>query len=235
MFAQAQADEPPSDGDLEALDKFLMSDRAPPDSMLLSDLDGFLTGIAVGPEPVPPSEWLPLVWGGEVPAFTDPHEAEAIVGTIMCRHNQILRQIDEGTFAPLLWVDRDGAFIAMDWAEGFLQAIMLRADAWGPLFMSEPDGDLLFPILSICDDDDGDSLLGLPADEKDRVAEQAPDLIPGCVVEIAAYWRRRGPRQTSMDLAVRPDQQKHATKVGRNDPCPCGSGKKFKRCCGQSG
>ena len=23
-----------------------------------------------------------------------------------------------------------------------------------------------------------------------------------------------------------------ATKVGRNDPCPCGSGKKFKKCCG---
>jgi uncharacterized protein YecA (UPF0149 family) len=21
-------------------------------------------------------------------------------------------------------------------------------------------------------------------------------------------------------------------KVGRNDPCPCGSGKKFKKCCG---
>jgi uncharacterized protein YecA (UPF0149 family) len=24
-------------------------------------------------------------------------------------------------------------------------------------------------------------------------------------------------------------------KVGRNDPCPCGSGKKFKKCCGQAG
>jgi uncharacterized protein YecA (UPF0149 family) len=22
------------------------------------------------------------------------------------------------------------------------------------------------------------------------------------------------------------------TKVGRNDPCPCGSGKKYKKCCG---
>jgi preprotein translocase subunit SecA len=24
------------------------------------------------------------------------------------------------------------------------------------------------------------------------------------------------------------------TKVGRNDPCPCGSGKKYKKCCGQN-
>ena len=26
-----------------------------------------------------------------------------------------------------------------------------------------------------------------------------------------------------------------APKVGRNDPCPCGSGKKFKKCCGKGG
>ncbi|MGL4602952.1 MAG: YchJ family protein [Iodobacter sp.] len=26
--------------------------------------------------------------------------------------------------------------------------------------------------------------------------------------------------------------QRHVTKVGRNDPCPCGSGKKAKKCCG---
>lgn len=25
------------------------------------------------------------------------------------------------------------------------------------------------------------------------------------------------------------------TKIGRNDPCPCGSGKKFKKCCGGTG
>ena len=27
---------------------------------------------------------------------------------------------------------------------------------------------------------------------------------------------------------------KKAEKVGRNDPCPCGSGKKYKKCCGLS-
>src|SRR5205085_5060441 len=26
---------------------------------------------------------------------------------------------------------------------------------------------------------------------------------------------------------------RHAGKVGRNDPCPCGSGKKYKKCCGR--
>jgi uncharacterized protein len=58
------------------LDRFLMSDRSPPDSMMLSDLDGFLSGIAVGPELVLPSEWLPLVWDGEAPEFADESEAK---------------------------------------------------------------------------------------------------------------------------------------------------------------
>jgi preprotein translocase subunit SecA len=28
--------------------------------------------------------------------------------------------------------------------------------------------------------------------------------------------------------------QIHAANVGRNDPCPCGSGKKYKKCCGSN-
>jgi uncharacterized protein len=57
MPAQARVHGLPIDRvDLEALDSFLASDRSAPESMMLSDLDGFLTGIAVGPELVLPSE-----------------------------------------------------------------------------------------------------------------------------------------------------------------------------------
>jgi hypothetical protein len=37
--------------------------------MGLSDLDGFLTGIAVGRELILPSEWLSVIWGGDEPVF----------------------------------------------------------------------------------------------------------------------------------------------------------------------
>jgi len=30
-----------------------------------------------------------------------------------------------------------------------------------------------------------------------------------------------------------PETAQAQTKVGRNDPCPCGSGKKYKKCCGR--
>ncbi len=32
----------------------------------------------------------------------------------------------------------------------------------------------------------------------------------------------------------RKDKQAVSEKIGRNSPCPCGSGKKYKKCCGQS-
>lgn len=51
----------PAGIDLKALDAYLMSDTSPDDCMLLCDLDGFLAGIVVCPELVPPSKWLPVV------------------------------------------------------------------------------------------------------------------------------------------------------------------------------
>ena len=237
MRAQALAHAIPLDQvDLEALDRFLMSDRSPPDCMMLSDLDGFLTGIAIGPELVLPSEWLPLVWGGEAPEFADENEANAILGAIMGRYNEILRQIDHDEFDPIFWAARDGTLIAADWAEGFLQAIMLRMDAWDRLLKSKRDGQLLLPILALCGDENGESLLDITPDEEDRLMEEAAEFIPACVTAIAAYWRGKGPKQISMPLpsgsSTKPART--STKVGRNDPCPCGSGKKFKKCCGKA-
>ena len=237
MRAQALAHEVVIDRvDLKALETFLTSDRSPPDSMMLSELDGFLTGIAIGPELIRPSEWLPLIWGGAAPEFAGLDEANAILGSLMARYNEILRLIADDALAPIFWTDRNGTVLAADWADGFLQAIRLRADAWEPLFESNRDGRLLLPILSLCCDENGASLLGLPPEAEDRIAAQAPELIPGCIIRIATYWRRKGPRRASMspEAGPRPKPSSAATKVGRNDPCPCGSGRKFKRCCSQA-
>ena len=47
--------------DLKELTDYLDSDQSPGDCMGLSDLDGLLAGIVVGPELVMPSEWLPMI------------------------------------------------------------------------------------------------------------------------------------------------------------------------------
>ncbi len=49
--------------DLDRLDSYLSSDDAPENCMMISDLDGFLTGVLCSPDLILPSEWLPVVWG----------------------------------------------------------------------------------------------------------------------------------------------------------------------------
>src|SRR5215210_7006939 len=180
-----------SDADLDLLDAYLLSDQSPPECMLLSDLDGFLTGVAIGPEVMMPSEWLPHVWGGDEPVFDDHLQASAILGTIMGRYNAILRDTAAGAFGPIFWETQDGVVIVADWAEGFMQAVMLRADAWEPLLRSKRHGRLLIPILALCADEDGESVLGLDPGEEERFMAEAAEFIPVCVTEIAAYWRKR--------------------------------------------
>jgi uncharacterized protein len=215
---------PVEDMALDALDAFLSSDDSPPDSMMLSDLDGFLTAIAVGPELVMPSEWLPVIWGGGEPVFADEAQMQAVLGGILSRYNQIRDEIASGTFEPILWSDADGIAIGADWAEGFMQGVTLRASKWARLFRSEDGAGLIFPILALCGDENGESLLGLELEDEDRIAAEAAILLPDCAMAIDDYWRRRKPTHGATSKTRKP---------GRNDPCPCGSGNKFKRCCGR--
>ena len=130
----------------------------------------------------------------------------------MGRYNEFVRQVEDDDLQPVFWVGREGTLIAADWAEGFLQAIMLRADARKPLLKSKRDGQLLVRILALCCDENGESLLGIPLDE-------ATEFIPACVAAIAAYWREKGPKQVSMPLTARAPSQfsQASSEVGRNE------------------
>jgi uncharacterized protein len=48
---------------------------------------------------------------------------------------------------------------------------------------------------------------------------------------LGAYQYSRSHRQVSASIHRR-EPRRNAPKVERNDPCPCGSGKKYKKCCG---
>lgn len=209
--------------EIEALDAFLMSEESPSDCMMLCDLDGFLTGIAIGPELIPPSEWLPVIWGNEEPAFKNAAQAQSVLGAIMKRYNQILDDVAAREINPIFLETPAGEGIASDWAEGFMQAVYLRSQSWGRLFDADEDYALIVPIMALCCDRDGGSLLDLDPKTENHFFENGCDLVPAAALALADYWRSK-PTQTA-----RPVQAK---KAGRNDPCPCGSGKKYKKCCG---
>ena len=176
---------PASPVDLEALDEFLMSEASPENCLQLSDLDGFLTGIAIGPELLLPSEWLPVVWGDDEPVFENAEQAQTVIGAIMSRYNEIRRVLDTDpeAYAPIFWEASDGEVIAADWAEGFADAVRLRPQAWQPLF-EDRQANLLTPIMLLCGEPEGGSPL-------DGDPEEAAHHIPASVVGIDAFWKER--------------------------------------------
>ena len=57
--------------------------------------------------------------------------------------------------------------------------------------------------------------------------------VPRQLAERSAFSRKDGKLYYVGGVPLRPEGYRRAeAKVGRNDPCPCGSGKKYKKCCG---
>jgi hypothetical protein len=62
------------------------------------------------------------------------------------------------------------------------------------------------------------------AEQQARRAEQ---------MEQEGEERRRAAQQSQPSMPKRETIVRNERKVGRNEPCPCGSGKKYKKCCGR--
>jgi uncharacterized protein len=184
---------------MDELDDYLSSDLSPEDCMQLSDLDGFLTGVVVGPELIMPSEWLPVIWGDDPPEFKNDEMAERIIGTIMGRYNEIVQSLsaDPPGFEPIFWETKNGLVIAGDWAEGFMDAMGLRPVEWAALLNDEKAGLPLVPIIALVGDEQENPILGGEAEKQAQLNAETSDLIPSCVIQIDAYWkarRRMGPK-----------------------------------------
>ena len=188
MRAQAISG-PTSSEQLDLLDQYLRSERAPPTCMFISQLDGFLTGIAAGPEGVPASEWLTRIWGGAEPTFSDAEEKAAVLETIMRRYNEIARGLEHCLVDPIYLTGSADTPDASHWVTGFLDGIRLRRDAWKPLLTSASVVQVFSPILAVALGEQGEPLVELPAEEKDDALHEAAILIPACVAAIAGYWR----------------------------------------------
>jgi uncharacterized protein len=208
---------------LQELDEFLTSDGAPDRSMALSNLDGFLTAVAIGPDRIKPSEWLPRIWGDESPEFLSEEEANRVIGTILGRYNQIITQLrdDPDRYQPLIRQNEHGQVIAHDWVAGFMDGVALRFHGWQALLKSKEYRNDFAPIAVHLTDAQGNSPLNPEEENVKALIEQAAELIPAAVRSIDRFFKQTRPFFEG------------GTKVGRNDPCFCGSGKKFKKCCGR--
>ena len=182
--------------DLEPLGDYLDSEDAPESCMDLSELDGFLAGLVVGPDPVLPDEWLPMVWDDEEPDFEDQAEADLIIGTMFARYNEINDGLDSGdpAYDPVYWQDVAGQTVVEDWTVGFMRAVGLRRDAWEGVLETEEGAKLFIPIVAVAslsspDIDPED--IGISPPDMDDLMAHADTVLAACVVGLHAFWRGR--------------------------------------------
>lgn len=227
-MASSSLDEPLSETELDRLQEFL---EDCPEAMNLEEMDGFFSALIAGPDVVLPSEYLPEVLGDmEEAQFENLEEANEMLSLLTRHWNGIA-----GTFAkddvhlPLLLEDDDGIPIGNDWAFGFMEGVQLRVEGWKALFDDEDHAGCLVPMLMLyheCDEDPETRT------EPPITPQQREKVITTMAVGLTFAYRyfRETPKGGARIPSAMPPQSRR--KVGRNEPCPCGSGKKYKRCCG---
>lgn len=224
-----------SDQDLDHLSALLLELPTENMPMTLSELDGYLVGVLACPELIPPSEWMPHVWGetGEA-SFPDQKTAEATIGAVMSHYNSIA-----GAMTRSPWVEptyeiapNSDEVLWEPWVDGFTRAMQLRPQSWERLLDQadeETQASMIF-MMALQEIYTGQSKF--TDDEIDQIDLEAPDLIPNCVATILDKSRPELSHREQENPTGRPF--KAGARPGRNDPCSCGSGRKYKQCCGRN-
>ncbi len=225
---QAEFSPPLSEPELEHLAALLGSEVFHGDAMWLDELQGFLCAVISGPQAVPPSVWLPVALG-EAPAYENAEQCDELLSLVMRFNNDVAcaLQGDEGLALQLYRNENEDDDDYASWCCGYLEGTELMEVDWYEVGDPDEVDELLFPFMMLAGDPDEymreSGQRSLSAREKDDLLEGCREDLADTVMQIYRYWRVR---ETASNTVRR-----EATKTRRNDPCPCGSGKKFKQCC----
>ena len=216
--------------------------------------EGFLAALVCMRRPVLADEYWPVLLGDDF----KPMEHMEFVARWRQRWTEIATALDapvetlddDRTFQPevvdtrgavLVMPEADRAAIVMDelpafaqvWALGFMYAVESWPDDWLP--PRDPDAaqmldNAIVAIVTLSEDDQGKPTVSMYAEDgPPSVSDQRLDDFG------AAIWAAYDLRQLWQSLGPKVDTMRKAPEPGRNDPCPCGSGKKYKKCHGAGG
>jgi uncharacterized protein len=179
--------------DLAELEELLGSGRTRPGCFGLSELDGFLAAVVVGPVWMSPRAWLPLVWGEAEPEWLDQDEADRVRAAVRARHEQVARQLTDNpdSYAPILRALPDGTVAAEAWARGFQAGIGLHDRDWDALFRSPKGKRLLVPITAQLPDWDEGIMADCGREAVLDFRRKGREFIGHCVAGIGRFWTKR--------------------------------------------
>lgn len=230
-----------TDAEIERLEELLSDLEVMPDAMCASELDGYVAGLLLCPEMIMPSEWLPEVWGlDSEPEFASMKQAEATIGAVMAHYNRVAENLASRRRPYEIVLEQaegEGEPFWEFWMAGFEQAMRLRPEAWKVYFDAD-DTQVEAAFSCMC------GLLeiqlgeiSLPKEMQDNLQEHACSLIPEMVVRMNDWIKSQTPvgmgRVPNWFGAANSNSvPARSNKVGRNEHCLCGSGRKYKHCCG---
>jgi uncharacterized protein len=217
------------------------------DMLAMDVIHGFCSAVICSPSPIEPTEWIPQLIGidNESLVFDSQQQAEKLINMLIDLYNDILNDITLNTYAIFVRND-DGKINPKPWCMGFIWGISLRNDDWDE-GSDKTLLDYMIPIYYIADPDkflinlggDGPQQLSINENE---MQERLYTVVPA----IYNFWYGNtvfdDAEQQEMDLPdlMGEENQKSVlpennwpTQIALNDPCPCGSGKKYKNCCGR--
>ena len=206
--------------ELARLDELLAAPPYGERSLALDELSGFCVALAMGPDAEAPDDWIAVVLDSD---GAPPDELAQLLERFRAA---TAKALNEGTFEIGARTTRTGRVDYGPFCRGFIAGANASTSDWYAFGDAEDFDELMFPIEVLADalPDDVRASYG-PAQWRQLARDAQDELLPA-VLRLRDYWQIvRTPPAT-----IRRDEP----KVGRNDPCPCGSGKKFKQCHGRA-
>jgi uncharacterized protein len=215
---------------LDRLETWLLDPARGEDALLLDSLQGFLAAVVSAPQPIAPETWIPLALG-EAHAFASPEEEAVMRELMIAFRNDIAEQLNFGEHFDMVLYGEEGseereASLAQ-WCDGYLLGVDIAQPPWDADVSEEELDEMLFPFYALSGRwkqavvESGQAFVD-PAEER-ALMDQARASLIDVILDNRAYW---------FEKSIPPTLRREGPKIGRNDPCPCGSGKKFKQCHG---
>jgi len=232
------------------LTSFLESSRCPQNTMNFYQLDGYLRAISCAPDATHKIEWHALIFNEATPDFENSAQESAIHEAIAELYHFHCEQVknsccDLPCMNAYASLQKDRIDVEQ-WARGFLQGYIVCESNWNQLFgrlnseqnaqnegaktiLDEFD-DILSTVSTVADAEYAVHE-GTDPDELSAIFAQLPDSVIQCGRIGRLLDQRLAAIRASNVQEVSFVKAPAADKVSRNDSCPCGSGKKFKKCC----
>ena len=217
---------PLNEKELEWLDELLAKYGNDNSVLDVSELDGMLTALLSGPREIEPEQWLTALWGGEkhIPRWSSEREMTRFMNLTFQHMNDIDDRLNEAPdqFEPLFGYreeDEQEYVVVEDWCFGYMRGVAL--DDWSAL----PEA--MKPALEAIALHGKEENVQRLEQMTPAGYEQSQQAIGPAALQLHQFWLAQ--REAQGD--TRPAPVTAEPKIGRNDPCPCGSGKKYKNCC----